>query len=117
MKPRVACLLLLTALAAGRSVPAQDRPLVFTDITVIDATGSPARPHRRVTLRGRKTASIEEYRRGGEPKAAVVIDGRGRFLIPGLWDMHVHWYDERFLPLFLANGVTGVRQMWGMNVH
>jgi hypothetical protein len=31
--------------------------------------------------------------------------------------MHVHWYDERLLPLFIANGVTGVRQMWGMPMH
>lgn len=46
-----------------------------------------------------------------------VVDGSGKFLIPGLWDMHVHWYDERFLPLFTVNGVTGVRQMWGMPVH
>jgi hypothetical protein len=34
-----------------------------------------------------------------------------------LWDMHVHWYDARFLSLFLANGVTGVRIMWGMPPH
>jgi len=118
MKLRAAWLLLLLApLVAGRVVPAQDRPLVFADITVIDATGSPARPHRMVTVSGKKIAQIEEYRRGGEPKTADAIDGRGKFLIPGLWDMHVHWYDERFLPLFLANGVTGVRQMWGMPMH
>src|SRR5262245_54884932 len=115
---RVAWLsLLLAPLVAGRAVPAQARPLAFGGITVIDATGSPARPHRMVTVSGKKIAQIEEYGRGSEPKTAEVIDGRGKFLIPGLWDMHVHWYDERFLPLFLANGVTGVRQMWGMDVH
>jgi imidazolonepropionase-like amidohydrolase len=109
--------LLLAPLVASRFVPAQDRPVVFADISVIDATGSPARPHRTVTVRDGKIADIEEYRPGGAPKTAEVIDGSGKFLIPGLWDMHVHWYDERFLPLFLANGVTGVRQMWGMDVH
>jgi hypothetical protein len=31
--------------------------------------------------------------------------------------MHVHWYDARYLPLFIANGITGVRQMWGFPVH
>lgn len=91
--------------------------MVFADITVIDATGGPVRPHRMVTISGTKVAAIEECRRGREAKAAEVIDGRGKFLIPGLWDMHVHWYDERFLPLFIANGVTGVRQMWGMVEH
>ena len=109
--------LLVVSLLASRFAPAQDRPVVFADITVIDATGSPARQHRMVTISRGKIAGIEEYRRGSEPKTADVIDGRGKFLIPGLWDMHVHWYDERFLPLFIANGVTGVRQMWGMEVH
>lgn len=109
--------LLLALLVASRFAPAQERPVGFADITVIDATGSPARYHKMVTIKGEKIAAIEEYRRGSEPKTADVIDGRGKFLIPGLWDMHVHWYDERYLPLFIANGVTGVRQMWGMDVH
>jgi imidazolonepropionase-like amidohydrolase len=47
------------------------------------------------------------------PKDAAVIDGRGKFLIPGLWDMHVHALSpdrvENFLKLFIANGVTGIR--------
>src|SRR4030095_5166869 len=34
-----------------------------------------------------------------------------------LWDMHIHWYDRDYLSLFIANGVTGVRQMWGMPQH
>lgn len=118
MKLQVASLsLLVGSLLASRFAPAQDRPVVFADITVIDATGSSARQHRMVTISGGKIAGIGEYRRGSEPKTADVIDGRGKFLIPGLWDMHVHWYDERFLPLFIANGVTGVRQMWGIEVH
>jgi hypothetical protein len=48
------------------------------------------------------------------PEGARRIDGTGKFLIPGLWDMHVHWYDESALGLFTANGVTGIRVMWGM---
>jgi len=53
------------------------------------------------------------------PKGATVIDGTGKFLIPGLWDMHIHTFfgdwvpggKEVTLPLFIANGVTGVRDM------
>ena len=43
------------------------------------------------------------------------VDGTGKFLIPGLWDMHVHCCnaDDRFFPLFLANGITGIRDMAG----
>ena len=47
-----------------------------------------------------------------------VVDGAGRFLIPGLWDAHVHtfvfpWQPDHQLPLFIANGVTGIRDMGG----
>jgi predicted amidohydrolase YtcJ len=45
------------------------------------------------------------------PSQTRIIDASGKYLIPGLWDMHVHIYDERQLPLFTANGVTGVRQI------
>src|SRR6185295_4811771 len=53
------------------------------------------------------------------PAGARTIDAAGKFLIPGLWDMHVHTFfgtwvpggDEVTLPLFIANGVTGVRDM------
>jgi hypothetical protein len=42
------------------------------------------------------------------------VDGNGKYLIPGLWDMHVHQTGlESTYPLYLANGVTGVRDMWG----
>ncbi|MDQ3022033.1 MAG: hypothetical protein M3R36_15900 [Bacteroidota bacterium] len=47
--------------------------------------------------------------------AGEVINGEGQYLIPGLWDMHVHswWAYENFFPMLLVNGVTGVREMWG----
>ncbi len=53
------------------------------------------------------------------PKAGQIVDGTGEFLIPGLWDMHTHVYfdstaadgTDLVLPLFLANGITGVRDM------
>jgi hypothetical protein len=47
------------------------------------------------------------------PKGAEIVDGTGKFLIPGLWDMHVHINGpEIFFPLLLANGITGVREMF-----
>jgi len=47
------------------------------------------------------------------PAGAQVVDATGKFMIPGLWDMHVHWYLRDTFTLFIANGVTGVRQMFG----
>src|SRR5262249_42865203 len=51
------------------------------------------------------------------PAGTQVINASGKYLIPGLWDVHVHWYMKDYLPLFIANGVTGVRQMWGFPFH
>jgi imidazolonepropionase-like amidohydrolase len=119
MKRKVASLpLLLVLLAIGTTgAPTTEQQIVFTDITVIDATGGPAKPHMMVMVSRDKITGIQRYNRNRVSKTAQVVNGQGKFLIPGLWDMHVHWYDERYLPLFIANGVTGVRQMWGMEVH
>jgi Amidohydrolase family len=94
--------------------------LVITHVTVIDATGALPKPDVTVTIRGGRIAGIEKAS-NKLPKGAQLIDGHGKFLIPGLWDMHVHtnfgdWLPggrEIILPLFVANGVTGVRDMGG----
>ncbi len=89
-------------------------PLAIADVTVVDLSGAPARPHVTVVIRDGRIARIQPAAApidGG----AVVVDGRGKFLIPGLWDMHVHlsWSGPSALPVLIANGVTGVRDMGG----
>ncbi len=49
--------------------------------------------------------------------AATVVDGHGKWLVPGLADMHVHITEESQLPLFPLNGVTVVRDLFGAPVH
>jgi imidazolonepropionase-like amidohydrolase len=120
MKPTVACVIFLSlacALLAGQSASPS---VVIRDVTIIDVTGGPAQVHRTVVVRDGKieqiTSAVAEAKLAG-----IVVDGRGKFLIPGLWDMHVHmvfggWFPrekEVTLPLFVANGVTGVRDMGG----
>jgi imidazolonepropionase-like amidohydrolase len=97
----------------------QPKPLVFTHVTVIDATGSPPKPDMTVMIFGNRITVIGKTAAVSIPKEAQVIDATGKFLIPGLWDMHVHWYeyDKLYLRLFTANGVTGVRIMWGAPIH
>ena len=51
------------------------------------------------------------------PAEATRIDGQLRYLIPGLWDMHIHWYDRESMKLFPINGVVGVRIMAGFPQH
>ncbi|HRW76608.1 MAG TPA: hypothetical protein P5563_11935, partial [Saprospiraceae bacterium] len=45
------------------------------------------------------------------------VDGEGRYLLPGLMDMHVHVWDDYELGLYLASGVTAVRNLWGQPMH
>ena len=111
-------LLLLAALAAASF--AQVPVLIIHNVTVIDVTGGPAQPHRTVIVRAGRIDEVGSTGDGmGDKLAGQHIDGSGKFLIPGLWDMHVHivfgdWFPrgkEITLPLFIANGITGVRDM------
>jgi imidazolonepropionase-like amidohydrolase len=86
--------------------------IVIRDVTVIDGTGSPPLPRQTMVITGKRISQIGPTARVKIPAGATVIDGRGRYAIPGLWDMHVHlWSDRNQLPLYVARGVTGVRDM------
>ncbi|MBL7153033.1 MAG: amidohydrolase family protein [Phycisphaerae bacterium] len=88
--------------------------LVFTHVTVIDATGAPAKPDMMVVIKGGRIAAISITAKLDVPENAHVVDATGKFLIPGLWDMHIHpGLGKNYLALFTANGVTGVRVMRG----
>jgi len=97
------------------------RPLVLADVTVIDATGAPPSAGMTVVIEGGRIAAIGKREEVVAPAGAEIVAAAGKFLVPGLWDMHVHtvfgdWLPggERIaLPLFIANGVTGVRDMGG----
>jgi len=91
--------------------------LVLDHVTIIDSTGSPAKSDATIVVQGDRITWIGPYSRREHTKNAVVFDGTGKFLIAGLWDMHVHTLSknepDRFFPLFVANGVTGIRDMGG----
>src|ERR1700722_2876159 len=114
-----ACLVIgLCAMAQTENVPAQ---IVITHVTVINPGASSVRPDSAVVITRDHITSVSGAAGFEAPKNARVIDGRGQYLIPGLWDMHVHsafgdWFPggrDIILPLFIANGVTGVRDMGG----
>ena len=121
MRKKLVLLLLFSSLfsfscARQKSAEAQ-ATLIFTHATIIDTSGGPNQTDMTVFISGDRITDIKKTGKVRPPKRAQVIDATGKFLIPGLWDMHIHWYDARYLPLFIANGVTGVRIMWGIPVH
>jgi len=86
--------------------------LVIRDVTVIDGTGAGARAGTTVVVERGRISAVGDARTVRHPRSARVIDGNGKYLIPGLWDMHVHLSDiDGALPLFIVNGVTSVRDM------
>jgi imidazolonepropionase-like amidohydrolase len=96
-----------------------DDLLVLNNVTVVDVRTGALQPEQTVILERHHVASVGPSRSAKYPRNAPSVNCRGLFLIPGLWDMHVHlvfgdWFpgaQEISLPLFVANGVTGVRDM------
>ncbi len=92
------------------------RAIVITHVSVIDARDSLPRLDQTVVVRGNRIIASASAGSVRVPANARVIDGRGKFVIPGLWDMHVHTVTvagRQMLGLYVANGVTGVRDMAG----
>lgn len=102
-------------LVGSDSLSAQSEPIAIVDVTVIDGTGTGARPSITVVINGGEIVALDDVTRVIVPTSACIVDGRGKFLIPGLWDMHVHLAKAGApsLGLFVANGVTSVRDMGG----
>src|SRR4051794_231677 len=110
MRAAVILCALVVALAAP---PAAERPLAIGGVTVIDPQAGTAQANVTVIVRDGRITSVGAD--AAIPRDATRIDGRGRFLIPGLWDMHVHLGIARAsaFPAFVANGVTAVRDLGG----
>lgn len=112
---RLTCAALLPLLSAS-TLFAQDRTYVVRNVRVIPMTAAPVLDTADVVIRGRRVIQVvppgtAAYRN------AVVIDGRGRYLLPGLIDSHVHIKEQDPLFLFVAAGVTTVQNMSGRPFH
>jgi imidazolonepropionase-like amidohydrolase len=101
-------------------IPEKD-VLAITRVTVIDMTGTAPLADQTVVLKKDRIAEVGPARSAHIPRGAKIVDGSGRFLIPGLADMHVHLTAmgepdgsrKVMIPLLLANGITQVRDMGG----
>src|SRR5579884_1554027 len=85
---------------------------LIRDVSIVDLTSGRVVPHSSVLISGGDIKLVGPVPSVRRPPGAAVVDGRGRYLMPGLWDMHVHlWYGQNEFPLFLSWGITGVRDM------
>src|SRR5689334_12247367 len=105
-------LLLLACLVAARTSDAQTLRIV--NATVVDVATGELHPASTIVVQGNRITSVSA---ATADSGGQVVDGTGTYVIPGLWDMHTHaFFGERtpesrdlILPLFIANGVTGIR--------
>jgi imidazolonepropionase-like amidohydrolase len=107
---------ILAYLISPLSLAAQsDNRLAITHITVIDCTGAAPKPNSTVLVANGRIVSVTASDSTRIAAGTRVIDGTGKFLIPGLWDMHGHLTDATAdaFPLLIMNGVTGVRDVGG----
>ncbi len=113
-------LVVMLFLAAACKRPASSL-LAIEHVTVIDMTGAPLAPDQTVLIEKEKIVAVGPSQSVATPSGARILDGSGRFLIPGFADMHVHLTgagepdgsSKFILPLLVANGITTVRDMGG----
>lgn len=119
-------LLLVTFITLTVPVEAQQQVVAFVNVNVVPFDRERILPAQTVIVRDGRIAEIGPAEKTKVPAGALQIDGRGKYLMPGLADMHVHLFAGAGQPddltsqqfqLFLANGVTTIRNMIGKPEH
>jgi imidazolonepropionase-like amidohydrolase len=104
----------LAVAVAVVATPVEAQSIYIRNATIIDASDPRPRPEQSVVIKDGKIIEVGPFAR--RPSDATLVDGSGMFLIPGMWDMHVHLDvpgGRDLLEAFVVNGVTGVRDMAG----
>jgi imidazolonepropionase-like amidohydrolase len=107
------------------AAPASAQTITIDNVTIVDVATGRLQPRKTIVIEGKRIARIENA--NAATRATATLDGTGKFVIPGLWDMHIHAQftndtarfhgtSEVMLPLFIVNGVTGVRDL-GSNLE
>ncbi|MGH7459929.1 MAG: amidohydrolase family protein [Longimicrobiales bacterium] len=121
---RTRCTLLAASLLAS-AAQGTAQTITIDNVTIVDVSNGRLKPRKTILIEGQRIARIENA--SATTRAAATIDGTGMFVIPGLWDMHIHAYftndtarfastNQVMFPLFIVNGVTGVRDL-GSNLE
>ena len=110
MCPLVRHVTLLTLLFSGPIIFGQS--ITLSNVNLIDVTDGSVKSDVYILIENGRIKRIDKIR-PTYPATIALVDCRGKFVIPGLWDMHTHtWNSKNFFPLLIANGVTGIRDMF-----
>ncbi|HKY91188.1 MAG TPA: amidohydrolase family protein [Nevskiaceae bacterium] len=107
---------LLLAFVLAFAAPAR-AALVVVGATLIDGNGAAPIPDSAVVIEGDRVVAAGPAATVRVPPGATFVDARGKFLVPGFWDLHVHVLrdgrPEAYFPVLVAHGIVGVRDMGG----
>ena len=113
--PRLFLLAGFCATAALTQEKSSDSRLFISNVSVINPETGKEVPHRTVIVSGERIVEVKDNKEVKPPTGAKIVDGTGKYLIPGLWDMHVHAMFaptlDSWMAVFVANGVLGMRDM------
>jgi imidazolonepropionase-like amidohydrolase len=103
----------MTDLAAvsARTHPVREGTVALVGATLIDGTGRDAIPDATVVVENGRIVSAGPSASTKIPSNAKRVDVRGKTIVPGLWDMHAHLHQLEWLPVYIAAGITTVRDM------
>lgn len=110
-------IILVVSASCTKSNDFKDAAYAITNVTVIDAKNG-TREHQTVIVKDNKIIALENTSKLNLSDELKTINGKGKYLIPGLWDAHVHLTYEpemttSMFDLFLVNGITSVRDTGG----
>jgi len=91
--------------------PQSKGALTITNANLIDGTGKPVIPNAVIVIENGKIKTVGTSLTVSIPKGATIVDSKGKYLLPGLWDMHAHFEQVEWGPVYLAAGVTTVRDV------
>ncbi|MBK8550222.1 MAG: amidohydrolase family protein [Ignavibacteria bacterium] len=89
--------------------------LIVRNVSIIDVINGTVASSMDISVNGERITEIIPHKESTVCIADELVDGEGQYIIPGLWDSHTHtwWAYREFFPLLMANGITGIREMWG----
>lgn len=103
--------------APAKAAAPRPQQTLFFDVTLIDLETGKLVPDQSVLVEGTKILKVGRFDSFTAPAEARVVEAKGKTMLPAFTDMHVHLQRAEDLPLYVAHGVTQVRNMWGAPIH
>lgn len=118
------CFFLFPYHSPAQPIDASKTPIAISDVTIVDVVEGKLIPDQTIIISGQQITGLGHADSFSIPGHATIIDAKGKYLIPGLWDMHVHLDDKPglyftnedkqiTLDVLIAHGIVGVRDMGG----